>query len=61
MKLNVLVQTDCKVVVSEDTVLKVFNAINARKTCGADGVCGRVLKYCAKELCDLSLHFPSVH
>ena len=38
-------------VISEDTVLNVFKAINARKTCGADGVCGRVLKYCAKELC----------
>ena len=61
MKLNVLVQIVCKVVVSEDTVLKGFNAINARKHYGADGVCGRVLKYCAKELCDLSLHFPSVH
>ena len=51
MKLNVLFQIVCKVFVSEDTVLKVFNAINARKHYGADGVCGRVLKYCAKELC----------
>ena len=38
-------------VISEDTVLNVFKAINARKTCGADGVCGRVLKRCANELC----------
>ena len=35
--------------ISEDTILKVFKAINARKTCGPNGVYGRVLKYCAKK------------
>ena len=42
---------DSDMVISEDTVLNVFKAINTRKTCGTDGVCGRVLKYCAKEQC----------
>ena len=51
MKLNVLVQLDSDMDSSEDTVLGAFKAVSARKTCGPDVGCGRVLKYCAKELC----------
>ena len=51
MKLNVLVQLDSDMDSSEDTVLRAFKAVSARKTCGPDVGCGRVLKYCAKEPC----------
>ena len=51
MKLNVLVQLDSDMDSSEDTVLGAFKAVSARKTCGPDVGCGRVLKYCTKELC----------
>ena len=39
------------VVISEGTVLKSCKAISARKRCGPDGECGRVLIHCAKEPC----------
>ena len=39
---------DDEIETTEDAVLKVFEAVNVRKSSGPDGVCGRVLKYCAK-------------
>ena len=39
--------------ITEDAVLKVFKAIDVRKSSGPDGVCGRVLNYCTKELCGI--------
>ena len=44
---------DGEMEITEDAVLKVLKAVNVRKSSGPDGVCGRVLKYCAKELCGI--------
>ena len=41
---------DSNMDISEDTFLRVFKAISARKICGPDGACRRVLKHWAKEL-----------
>ena len=39
--------------VDENTVRSYFSKLNIRKACGPDGLSGRVLRYCADQLCSV--------
>ena len=39
--------------IDEGNVEKALSSINANKSCGPDNICGRLLKFCSKELCTI--------